>query len=143
MACGRDAQRSRIGEIPHLRDGELEDLPDASALDNRLTLGSRLSKCCGRKEMVAQTGQDFHGWPPLVILKEWRDNALDSAEEAECATEIAVTVATDHYRQRGVNRLGLIVAVFVGAIDAALIAHRAPSVVQQPAPAAPSNQPLA
>jgi DNA topoisomerase VI subunit B len=46
---------------------------------------------CSRRELVTQTGHEPHDWP-LVALKELVDNALDAAEEAGIAPEIAVRV---------------------------------------------------
>jgi len=55
---------------------------------------SRLLEFCSQKELVAQTGHQVEDWP-LVILKELVDNATDSAEEANTAPDITVTVSTD------------------------------------------------
>jgi DNA topoisomerase VI subunit B len=52
---------------------------------------SRLMEFCSERELQNQTGHSIHDWP-LVVGKELIDNALDAAEEAEVAPEIAITV---------------------------------------------------
>src|SRR3954454_19935342 len=54
---------------------------------------SRLLDFCSQRELVVQTGHQATRWP-LVILKELVDNGLDTAEEAEVAPRIAVSVST-------------------------------------------------
>jgi hypothetical protein len=54
---------------------------------------SRLAEFVGKKELIAQTGQQPADWPTL-ILKELADNALDECEEAGRAPIISVEVDT-------------------------------------------------
>ena len=54
---------------------------------------SRLAEFCSAMELTKQIGHDFDDWP-LVILKELVDNALDAAEEAGIAPEIAIRAST-------------------------------------------------
>jgi hypothetical protein len=56
---------------------------------------SRLMEFCTKKELINQTGHDWHLWP-LVIAKELVDNALDACEEAEIAPTISIFVFTKH-----------------------------------------------
>ena len=55
---------------------------------------SRLMEFCSRKELVNQTGHDVHEWP-LVVVKEFLDNALDHCEEAGIAPAILIEVQGD------------------------------------------------
>ena len=55
---------------------------------------SRLMEFCSERELQNQTGHAVYEWP-LVIVKEFIDNALDACEEAEVAPEIAVIVEKD------------------------------------------------
>jgi hypothetical protein len=55
---------------------------------------SRLMEFCSERELQNQTGHSVWEWP-LVVLKELVDNALDAAEEAEVAPEIAVRIGDD------------------------------------------------
>lgn len=52
---------------------------------------SRLMEFCSRRELQNQTGHDLWDWP-LVVLKEFLDNALDACEEAEVAPRISIAV---------------------------------------------------
>jgi hypothetical protein len=54
---------------------------------------SRLIEFCNRKELVNQTGHEVADWP-LVIAKELVDNAIDSAEEANIAPHVVISVST-------------------------------------------------
>jgi DNA topoisomerase VI subunit B len=55
---------------------------------------SRLMEFCTERELVNQTGHQRSDWP-LVVLKELMDNALDAAEEAECAPEVEINVTSN------------------------------------------------
>jgi hypothetical protein len=55
---------------------------------------SRLMEFCSERELQSQTGHSVWEWP-LVVVKELIDNALDAAEEAEVAPEIAVCIGDD------------------------------------------------
>ena len=65
--------------------------PEKKQLQRATFSTSRLLDFASVKELTAQTGHDVDEWP-LVILKELLDNALDAAEEAGIAPDIAVTV---------------------------------------------------
>jgi hypothetical protein len=52
---------------------------------------SRLAEFCTQRELTYQIGHDTWYWL-LVILKELADNGIDSAEDAEIAPVITVTV---------------------------------------------------
>jgi hypothetical protein len=54
----------------------------------------RLAEFVGVRELVAQVGHEPESWL-LVILKELVDNALDEAEEALIAPQIAAEVSTE------------------------------------------------
>jgi DNA topoisomerase VI subunit B len=52
---------------------------------------SRLMEFCTKRELQNQTGHSVDEWP-LVVLKEFIDNALDACEEAEIAPIISIAV---------------------------------------------------
>jgi len=54
---------------------------------------SRLLDFVGQRELVAQIGHSVNEWP-LVVLKEFVDNAIDACEEAEVAPEVGIAVDT-------------------------------------------------
>jgi len=66
---------------------------------------------CSARELQNRTGHSVYEWP-LVVAKEVMDNALDAAEEAEAAPDIAVTVEPD----------AIIIQDNAGGIDADSIA---------------------
>src|SRR3954466_15132116 len=53
---------------------------------------SRLLEFCSERELIAQTGHPVEDWP-LVVIKELIDNAIDSAEEAGVAPQVAIAVS--------------------------------------------------
>ena len=55
---------------------------------------SRLLEFCSERELIAQTGHPVEDWP-LVGIKELTDNAIDSAEEAGVAPQVAITISRE------------------------------------------------
>src|SRR3954447_16106656 len=55
---------------------------------------SRLIDFCSRRELIAQTGHPVEDWP-LVVIKELIDTAIDGAEEAGGAPQVAVTISRE------------------------------------------------
>jgi DNA topoisomerase VI subunit B len=66
----------------------------ANTFERKTFTTSRLSEFATESELTKQVGHPASLWP-IVVVKELIDNALDAAENADLAPDIAVTVERD------------------------------------------------
>src|SRR4051794_2382513 len=85
--CGPDSTAPRTPPEP----GRAQSRP---RLNRETFRTSRLLEFCSERELIAQTGHPVEDWP-LVVIKELVDNAIDGAEEAGVAPQVAVSISRE------------------------------------------------